>query len=572
MKTTKSKTNDAPRAAKKMVLYARVSTEEQTRGNYPSCDSQVEELEAECLKRGWDAYRVIKDQGFSAGSLKRPGLTEMRWLVQNGEVHGVMCTWYDRLTRSRDFYTLDTEFQTHSVEFVTLHDPADTRTAAGRFMESMIVAAKTYERDQTSEKVSIKMRLRQEKGLHQGGLVPFGFTCDSETKMLHPDPEQAGRVEQIFRTYVDTRSDFAVRDWLQAHSILSPRGEAVWRVSTLRDLLSNRRYIGEIEINRKNQGLEEVPEGQAYRIVAAPHGPLIPKELWEMAQSARKEKALESPNRVGRPRSFSQTQCGRVYPLQGVLACGCCSHSMAPWYVHHKPGKHRRKESFVNYYICAQTLKGWKNTDHKNLILAHRAESWILDRISDLVTSPEIVEGALEYAQRKCHSELEPERDRLALNRAALERNQAEVDQMLASITSGRASGALLEMLNERAYELKMEREGLKAEQRRLTQALQPLESRLDAGAFNEMFSQFSEVAQGADPEKLQKLLRLMIRRIEWMPDGTHSIEYFGLPTDGKAKNWFYTVRRSDGPDRIRTGDLLLDRQACWASTPRVQI
>ncbi len=199
--------------------------------------------------------------------------------------------------------------------------------------------------------------------------------------------------------------------------------------------------------------------------------------------------------------------------------------------------------------ICAQTLKGWKNTDHKNLMLAHRAESWILDRIGDLATSPEIVEGALEHAQRKCHSELEPERDRLALNWAALERNQAEVDQMLASITSGRASGALLEMLNEKAYELKMEREGLKAEQRRLVLALQPLESSLDAGAFNEMFSRFSEVAQGADPEKLQKLLRLMIRRIEWMPDGTHSVEYFGLPTDGKAKNWFYTMRRSDGPD-----------------------
>jgi hypothetical protein len=282
-----------------------------------------------------------------------------------------------------------------------------------------------------------------------------------------------------------------------------------------------------------------------------------------MAQAVRQEKALESPNRVGRPRSFSQTQCGRVYPLQGVLACGCCGHSMAPWYVHHKPGKHRRKESFVNYYICAQALKGWKSTDHKNMILAHKAEKWIIDSIRDLVASREILEGALEHAQRKCHSELEPERERLALNRAALERNQTEVNQMLASITSGRASGALLEMLNEKAYELKMEREGLKAEQRRLVQALQPLQSSLDAGEFYEMFSHFTDVAQNADPEKMQRLLRLMIRRIEWLPDGGHSIEYFGLPVNGKAKNWFYTTVCSDGPDRIRTGDLLRDRQAC---------
>ncbi len=38
---------------KRMVLYVRVSTEEQTKGSYPSCDSQVEELEAECRRRGW---------------------------------------------------------------------------------------------------------------------------------------------------------------------------------------------------------------------------------------------------------------------------------------------------------------------------------------------------------------------------------------------------------------------------------------------------------------------------------------------------------------------------------------
>ncbi len=94
-----------------MVLYARVSTEEQTRGNYPSCDSQVEELEAECRRNGWEAYRIIKDEGFSAGSLRRPGLTQMRWLVQSGEVQGVICTWYDRLTRSREFLYLGQRVQ-----------------------------------------------------------------------------------------------------------------------------------------------------------------------------------------------------------------------------------------------------------------------------------------------------------------------------------------------------------------------------------------------------------------------------------------------------------------------------
>jgi hypothetical protein len=57
-------------------------------------------------------------------------------------------------------------------------------------------------------------------------------------------------VEQLFRLYVDSRSDFAERDWLKAHQIPAPHGGAVWQVSTIHDLLCNRRYIAEIEINR----------------------------------------------------------------------------------------------------------------------------------------------------------------------------------------------------------------------------------------------------------------------------------------------------------------------------------
>ena len=63
--------------------------------------------------------------------------------------------------------------------------------------------------------------------------------------------------------------------------------------------------------------------------------------------------------------------------------------------------------------------------------------------------------------------------------------------------------------------------------------------------SFQELSSRFFEVVQGTNTEHL---LWLMRRRIEWMTGGMHSIKYFGLPTDGKAKNWFYTVRLSDGP------------------------
>jgi hypothetical protein len=83
---------------------------------------------------------------------------------------------------------------------------------------------------------------------------------------------------------------------------------------------------------------------------------------------------------------------------------------MTPWYVHHKPGKHRRKESFINYYACAQQIKQWKFCDHKNMVLARIAEAWVLERIDDLVQSPSVIEKAMEIARERCKGDLLPQK------------------------------------------------------------------------------------------------------------------------------------------------------------------
>jgi site-specific DNA recombinase len=545
---------------KAVILYARVSTDEQTKGNYPSCLSQIEELEAYCKARGWSVFKTITDEGYSAGSLKRPGLTELRWHVGNGDADAVVCTWYDRLTRSREFYTLDAEFKKHNISFITLHDRMDTSTAAGRFMESMIVAAKTYEREETGEKVSEKMRMRAEKGMWNGGHTPYGFLRDYEHKTIVPDPEKIPVLEQMFRVYVETQSDFKVRDWLKAHQILSWSGKSEWAVGSIRDLLTNRVYIGEIEINRRNKGVEGLPEKLSYAVGKAAFGPLVPVELFEMAQAIREEKAKKSPNRIGRPRSYSQTQCGRVYPLQGLLYCSCCGHSMTPWYVHHKPGKHRRKESFIHYYVCAKQLKGWKQCDHKNLILSRVCEEWVMERIADLVERDGLLERAFDHARQNSASTLQPEKEALELTREALRANQEQLDGLVEAVSSGRANAALFDVLNERALNLKLERERLRAEEKRLQEALNLTREEFDAEAFRATLADFRELAGALSPAEVQQLMRLLVRRIEWKPEGGHRLELHYLPKPQAAKtqksspeagkDWLYTDARLGCPLR----------------------
>ncbi len=277
---------------------------------------------------------------------------------------------------------------------------------------------------------------------------------------------------------------------------------------------------------------------------------MVPLELFEMSHSIRKQKGTESVNRRGRPRSHSQTQCQRVYPLQGVLTCGCCRHAMTPWYVHHKPGKHRRKESFINYYACAQQIKQWKFCNHKNMVLARIAEAWMLERIDDLVQSPSVIEKAMEIARERCEGDLLPQKGAMVLTKVALAENEQKIEKMLETVGSGSASGALLEMLNEKATHLKVERERLRIEFRQLNEALLPLDHYFDAEAFRQRLLDFNRVRQGAAPEEVQRLLRLAVRKIEWMPEGGHSVEYYFQPGN-RNPAWFKTNELSDTPGRI---------------------
>ncbi len=546
------------------VTYARVSTQEQTRGNYPSCASQLEELRAYCREQGYEVTAEIQDPGYSVGSLKRPGLARLRELVTSKQADCVLCTWYDRLIRTREFFILDQEFRAHGVKFVTLHDKADRDTAAGRFMEHMLVGAKAYDREQTGEKVSLKLRMRAEKGMWNGGAVPFGFVSNQTTQKLDANPDTSPTVLKMFQVYVATASDYKVREWLQTHQIPSPSGQPVWTVSTIRDVLMNPRYVGGIEINKKNRGRRGVPEQLAYQLLADAFDPLIPMELFDQAQVIRREKALLSPNRRGRPKSYSRNQCGRVYPLQGRFYCATCGHAMTPYYVQHKPNlkEKRRSASRIHYYTCSNTHKnGPKVSEHKNRVLSEQAETQILQGIWRLAATESVIETALEGAMRRLEGDLSPETEALKLTNQALLEVEAQINNFLTTIGQGKANNALLALMNEKVDALTQQRERLNIEKQQRLAALEVLRQRPDAAALRDVLSSFSELAEEAEPEELQRLMRLIFNRIEWLPDGSFWVEIHHIPKsrhdsqESHLEKWFVTNERNGCPGRIRTSD-----------------
>ncbi len=133
-----------------------------------------------------------------------------------------------------------------------------------------------------------------------------------------------------------------------------------------------------------------------------------------------------------------------------------------------------------------------------------------------------VVRWALQHAQGHYEASTVPEKEGWARNHTALQENQKEIDALVGTITFGQVDEALLGFLYRKAAQLKVERETLLAKQRRLNAFLVPLQQTFDADAFLRCVSDFGRLVEAAEPAELQRLLRLMVRSVEWGNDGTH--------------------------------------------------
>ena len=137
-----------------MVGYVRVSTEDQARDGV-SMSAQQAKLEAYALVKDWTLLRVIRDEGYSAKYLKRPGLEARLALVTSHQGEAVITYKLDRLTRSvSDLDKLVRLFDRHHVALVSLHESLDATTATGRLMMNLLASVSQWEREVIGERTS----------------------------------------------------------------------------------------------------------------------------------------------------------------------------------------------------------------------------------------------------------------------------------------------------------------------------------------------------------------------------------------------------------------------------------
>jgi len=368
--------------AVRCAIYTRKSTDEGLDQAFNTLDAQRESGEHFVTSRileGWTALpKRYDDGGYTGANMDRPALQELFVDIEAGQVNCVVVYKYDRLSRSMaDFMKILEKLEQHQVAFVSVTEPFDTRTPQGRFVVNMLLSFAELERATTAERTRDKMRASRRKGKFVGGNLVLGYDAAPKGGALVVNIEEAERVREVFRLYLDLGSLLPVVEELEQRGWTMKRwttregrlhGGAKFTKTTLYNLLTNVTYTGRVKFEGK------LLEGEQERII-------------DDATFNRVQEQLNLNGRGGKRRRNKHSGL-----LRGLLKCGCCGAGMTHTYV----GK---KKVLYRYYVCNTAhQRGYHSCETKS-VPAPLIERAVIDKIRGFAQNPAMFSEVLRRVE-----------------------------------------------------------------------------------------------------------------------------------------------------------------------------
>ncbi len=365
----------------KAALYARVSTEEQAQ-NF-SIGNQVERLRKYCSDKEYPIVEEYVDPGYSGTTLKRPALSKMMDDARAKLFDIILVYKLDRLFRSnRHMYNTLAEFEDLGIQFASVTESFDTTTAMGKAYLGMASTFAEWERNTFMERSRDGMRKAIQSGQYSGGIIPYGYQLNPDTKKLEINEEEAKVVRQIF--YWINENDmtcYSIAPQLNALGIPTRysidgrgiRGKAtakLWRPGRVYNMLRNPTYRGEWLYGKRSKKRPNL---------------LVKSECPSIVDDATFEK---TQTRLKNNNLWSDRNAKRIYLLRGLVKCDLCGHSYSGYY------SHSTRNGELRYYRCN------RNGNRGNLLSeacespsvpAKLLEDLIWGKIIDFVRNPETV-------------------------------------------------------------------------------------------------------------------------------------------------------------------------------------
>lgn len=292
---------------------------------------------------------VYSDNGRTGTVFDRPAWNRLMDDVRTGKIQCIVVRDLSRF--GRDYVEtgsyLEKIFPALGTRFISVKENFDNFTC-GNAMESLSVSLQNlvnamYSRD-ISKKVSTALRAQMETGKFRNRNLPYGYLWNGDKTAYVVDEEAAAVVRQIFEWKLREVSVYTIVERLKAGGIESPerhkrragsrnggniQGEG-WCPSTIRGILQNRAYIGEMVCGKSETALykglkKHVTETDKWIVVPDAHPPIVSVSDFEAVERQMRE---DSAHRETAMEWSADIRAGMIDLFAGKIFCADCGKRM----------------------------------------------------------------------------------------------------------------------------------------------------------------------------------------------------------------------------------------------------
>jgi DNA invertase Pin-like site-specific DNA recombinase len=343
---------------KRVCAYNRVSTD------------MFEQLNSfENQKNYWDGkfkdndeveyIGMFGDEGVSGyKTAEREGFCKMLDLVKEGKVDTVYTKSFSRFSRN-EIDALETIelLRGYDVNVIFESENLDTFDPSSRFILNLLAKIAEENIHSTSENIKMVYRAKIRNGQNiQNGIYGYDTKyskIDREYKYT-VNKKQAENIKMFFNLYLEGFGCDLICRELKQRNIKAPSGKEVWAPSTILSILKDRKYLGELTLQKfySENFIKKVNRNDnadaPLVIVENNHEPIIDKDTFDKVQSVMEDRRKRIPKYT----------TGH-FPFTGKLICNNCgSH-----YIHRVHYYKRIKQ--YDYWLCNHKIKHREQKDCK---------------------------------------------------------------------------------------------------------------------------------------------------------------------------------------------------------------
>lgn len=509
------------------ILYARLSQEDDIKGDSNSIVNQKHMLEKYAQENGFCNTKFLYDDGFSGTNFNRPSWNEVMALVENEQVETLIVKDLSRLGREYLEVGRLTElvFPSCDVRFIAINDGVDSLYESSNDFTPMRNWFNELHAKDSSKKVRAVKRMQAERGEILGGRPPYGYRRDETVrKGIVPDEEAGEVVRRIFGLCAAGKGPNQIARVLTQEQVLNPTNYYYrktgalhksldtampyrWTSSSVTAILNNRTYLGHMPglrtttLSYKNKKAVYHDESEQI-LVENTHEALITQEQWNMVQELRQRKK-RTPKQMDEPNLFS-----------GLVHCIDCGKPLVLHRAH-------TMDAIKNNFMCYTYKKKGKDICSSHYIREQDLIHIILDdlrRVTHFARQKEALFA--EYINRKNSVELRREITGLQRELDAARRRDTELTALFKRLYEdnvlGRVSNEQFRLLSgDYNDEQKSLRAAIPVREARLQKLM---DSASNVDSFIDKAKRYTEIR-----ELTPEILRLFISRIEI---GEKSVKY----------------------------------------------